>query len=713
MRFVLAFFLCLSASASAPPRLQDAVPIRFEKQPAGSQARWATHGFGYACAFTDRAAFFRAGDRTVRLTFPGANAAAPFEATGPASTNTNYFIGTSYASVPGFARLRRQGIYPGIDVVYYGNGRQIEYDFEIAPGADPSRIRMRFDGADAVRLNERGGIALTLGSREVTQLAPVVYQRTARGEIVGVEARYQMDQRGVARLKLGKYNPTGALVVDPAIVYSDFLNGTTGADAAIAVAHDAQGRIYLAGYTYSTDFPMVGGSYQTTQGGGEDVWVVQVNMAAQGGPAVIYSSYIGGSANDNLTGMTVDSNGVIYLAGTSNSTNFPTTAGAYQSTITANTHVFVTMLDPSQSGTAGLVYSSYIGGSGTDDEGGGIAAAGGKIYVTGFTNSPDFPTVSAYQPAQTATSGGSNAFVAEFDPTQSGSSSLLVSTYLGGSVLDAGRTVAVDSAGKVYVAGYTFSHDFPVTTNAFQANYGTVGDAFLAELDFTAGTLLYSTFLGGSSIDEAKKIVIEPSGQVALTGYTLSPDFPVSQNAYQTRFGGNGNAFLTILDVTKSVQGLVYSSFYGGSGGEVAYDLALDNYGRYYLGGYTLSPDLPVTSDAMNSTSGRGGTDGFVAVIDPAAGIKGLVYGSYVTSDGIQMVNGVDAIPGSTGSPVEMAVAGMTTGNIFGSNGLQNGNTGKFDGFLLVLQIPAPAATPAQVSGDLFGPGSPARYPRR
>jgi hypothetical protein len=713
MRFVLIVLSCIAvssilapaATAGAPAasdraataRLLNAVPLQFEPERGqqrhpGSPVRWSAHGFGYSFGFTDKATILRAGGRALSLTFPGAKPAR-FEGADPSPVATNYFVGHSYLSVPGFHRLRRAGVYPGIDVVYYGHGRQLEYDFEIAPGADPSRIRMRFEGAEALHLNEDGAIVLKLGALEVEQKLPVVYQRTRDGKIIMIAASYRQDKSGDVRLMLGRYNTAEALIVDPVLSYTEYFSSTTGANIPIAVAHDAQGFVYLAGYTYATDLPLIGASYQPQNDGANDIFVVQLNLAASGG-AVLYTTYIGGSGADFLEGMTVDPNGLIYMTGSTQSTDYPTSAGAYTPAITGGTHVFVTVLDPFQAGTAGLLYSTVLGGSGTDDEGTAIAVASGKIYVAGFTNSTDFPNVNAEQQVYDF---DYDAFAAEIDPTQSGAASLLVSTFLGGSADDKARSIAVDSSGNVYVAGYTQSVDFPTTSNAYQPNYVGDQDIFLAELNFNTATLVYSSYFGGSSVDEAKKMLIDSSGRVALTGYTLSRDFPVTQNALQTHFGGSGNAFLTILDLTKANQGLVYSSYYGGSAGEVAYDMALDAFGQYYLCGYTLSLNLPVTTDALSSTSANGGGDGFIAVLNPSAGLNGLVYGSYITGPGAQVVYGVDVInpPSLTASnaPIQLLAVGQSTSSVFPSNEAQNPNPGNTSTFFFVLQLSAPASS--------------------
>jgi len=669
----------------------DILPIRFEPnpdlQPASAAGRvgWVARGQGYAFSFTDHAALLRLADRSVRLSFPGANPARSFEGDDRQRASTNYFVGQRRLSVPAYRRLRERGVYRGIDVVYYGNGGEIEYDFEIAPGADPSRIRMRFDGADSVRINARGEIVLALGSGEVIQRAPVVYQRRASGEIVAVQASYRMARKGVVRLELAGYNRAEPLVVDPTLTYAVYLTGS-GADSGIVLTH-GPGGLYLAGNTFSTDFPATANAAQPANGGSQDVWIMNLDPT-QGANAIVYCTYLGGGADEFVKDMVVDSNGVIYVTGSTDSGAFPVTASALISTNAANTHAFVSMIDPSQ-GASGLIYSTYLGGT-QNDEGDGIAVFQGLIYVTGTTDSPDFPIAgNSYSTVQT---GDFDAFIVVIDPTQSGTASEPYGSFFGGSSEDAGRSIALDAAGNVYIAGVTFSTDLPISANAYQQGYTGGGDAFIAEFNLNSATLIYGTFLGGSSEDEAKKMLIDPAGRIAMAGYTLSPDFPTTKNALQTAFGGVSNAFLAILDPKTSGPGvgLTYSTYYGGSGGEVAYDLKLDSAGRYYLCGYTLSRDLPVTPGALNPTTTGAGYDGFIAVIDPSvAGSGGLVYGSYVTSpDGAQVVYGIDVdLAGN------ISALGVTTSAIYPNGYAPNSLPGKLSAFLMTFTLdPAPSA---------------------
>ncbi len=696
MRFVLASFFCLNVFGAT---FLDTQPVRFEPNPGLSQpnspVKWSARGPGYAFLFLNDSTVLRTSAGAATLTFPGASATAKFKAEHPLSAQINYFRGHEHASVTAYTRLRRAGIYPGIDLVYYGTGHDIEYDFEIAPGADASRIRMRFDGASSARLNDRGEIVLGFSDGEITQRKPVVYQRNASGQITPVPADYILDDHGIARVRLARYDRSQPLVVDPTITYSAYVTGSS-IDTVVAIGHDASGRVYMAGNTFSIDFPVTAQGYQTSFGtttttsgvttttGIQNVWVMQLDPAL-GGSAIVYCSYLGGDAIDTVTQMAVDANGVMFLTGNTDSGTFPVSAGAYNATYSGNFQAFVSEIDPSQQGAAGLIYSTFFGGS-NYDYGQAIAVANNKIYVTGYTTSTDLPLVNAYS---STLNGNSDAFVAEFDPEQAGGASLVASTYLGGSNDDQGHAIAVDSQGNVYVAGQTFSFDFPVTASAEQPGYGADGDVFLAVLNLSNATLSYATYFGGSSVEDVKKILITPAGYVAMTGYTLSSDFPTTVGAYQTTFGGNGNAYLSVLNPNAPAglnQGIVYSTYFGGAGGEVSYDLHQDSAGRFYFGGYTLSPNFPVTSNAMYPNSVGNSIDGFVAVLDTSQGPfspNQLVYSSYITGPGMQVIYGVDV--DQTGT---IYLTGITTNNVFPNAVPPNNFAVKTSVFVMLFTLP-------------------------
>ncbi len=571
--------------------------------------------------------------------------------------------------------MRRTGIYPGIDLLYYSRNGELEYDFEIAPNADPSRIALSFEGADSVRLNDHGDLVLSLAGKELTERAPSVYQRRASGEMVTVEASYRIGQDGVVRFHLGDYDRSAALVIDPAIFYVAFLGGSFG-DVGVSVGHDSLGYIYVGGYTYSSDFPLGGVGYKNTPSGLLDCFLLKLNpYATDPTQVIVYSSYFGGSSDDILASMKVDAVGIMYFTGSTDSTDFPTSGSAYSSTLANLTHAFVVALDSNQDGIQSEIYSSYFGGTTGNEAGEGIFQTNGFIYITGYTTSTDLPTVGAFQ-ASPASSY--DAFVAKFNPAATdGPSSLIFSSYLGGGGQDWGRDIAADNSGLIYVTGSTFSSDFPFTASTAYQNYAGEGDAFLTVIDPNASVVVYSTFFGGNTgFEEAEKILVDPNGKrVAIAGYTLSSDLPKTQNAYQPVMpaasnvdaSGNllgSNGFLAVFDMTVQTpgKGLVYGTYLGGFGGEVIYDMKRDARGRYYLCGYTLSRNFPVTGSALNTASAGGGLDGFVTVLDPAA-TQQLVYSSYVTSKGTQTVYGVDIDAKGT-----VWITGLATGSIFPAN---------------------------------------------
>ncbi len=657
-------------SKVSPTSVLPRPPIRFEPhvgRSAPASPAWSAHGLGYSLAFTADATRFRLGERTLGLRFLGADPSATFEAAAPYSVPTQYFTAAFRGSVQSYRRLRRHQVYPGIDVVYYGTGDNLEYDFEIAPGADPSRIRLRFDGADHLRMALNGDLQLDLGSQTLTQHLPVVYQVAADGQREPVHAEYQIEANRDVTLRLDRYDVSAPLVIDPVITFATYLPGTNNT-VGVAIGHDAQGYIYLAGNTSAQDFVSTPNAFFGVNRGTQNTWLMKINPAATSGDQVIvYSTYFGGTLIDSLKDMAVDpATGFVYLTGSTTSTDLLVTGSAAQATLTGTTNAFVAVFDPTQFGPSSLLYATYLGGTAMDVPY-GIATHNGNAYITGSTTSQDFPVVNATFPSS---QGGTDMFITELNPRLSGASSIIASGYYGGAGLDYGASVAVDAAGFVYVAGVTFSSNITITAAPYQANTNGSGEAFLVKLALEAPLIIYSTYLGGSGTDSANKVLIDPAGRVAIAGTTSSANFPITQNAYQSALGGPNaatppaatNAFLSILDLTlPPAQSLVYSTFFGGSVLEVPYSLRLDANGTYYLGGFTLSPDLPVSQNALNTVSDKGGFDGFIALINPSKPpLNSLLYSSYVTGPGSQIVYGVDFDASGT-----VYSTGFATGNIY------------------------------------------------
>jgi hypothetical protein len=695
-----------NTDARISANLLRSVPLRFEQD---AQQRWIAHGPGYAMRFDRDATALRLGDRVVRLSFAGSNPRAGFEPSAPLKTPINYFVGKSYRSAAGYSRLTRTSVYRGIDVAYYGDGERLEYDFELRPGANPSLIRMRFEGADGLTVNDRGDIVLKLGASEIVQRAPVVYQRGPSEEVTAVESRYRLLSDGAIGVELGEYNRAEAVVIDPAVLYALYLT-STNASAGMAVAVDSQGLVYLGGYTYSGDFPIGSNGYklfpETTD---RNAWIWKLNPFTTPDNALIYSTYFGGNLDTDLKGMVVDNNGVVYFGGTTIASDLPTSSNAF-STGLANTNAtnegYVAAIDTTKSGADGLVYSTYYAGS-MITQVNGVATLGGKIYATGFVNSNDLPL--AGNSFQSMQSNGYDAFVAEFDPSQSGTASLVYASYLGGYLTDVGNSIAVDKRGLIYVAGSTLSTDFPTTTNAYEPIYAGAGDGFLAQIDPVAGVLMDCTYLGGSGADVATNVLVEPSGHVAVAGYTSSTDLPVTANAAQAVNGGavqhlaTNDAFVMSLNLAAQSRAttLVYSSYYGGMDDEITYGFSLDPAGRYYISGYTLSQNLPVTAGALQPASIGNNIDGFLAVIDPASA---LTYGSYITGPGYQTAYAV-----ATDASGNAYVTGLATSDVFGGNPAKPDSPGTIDVFFSVISVIPAASGSVRLTRErtqVYGPGS-------
>jgi hypothetical protein len=584
----------------------------------------------------------------------------------------NYFIGDDPAkwrtSVPTYARVRYRGVYPGVDLVYYGNQRQLEYDFVVAPGTDPKPIRLRFAGARELRLGADGDLVVMVAGGALTFHKPVVYQ-VVDGQRKTVVGSFALLARHTVGFRLGSYDRRKPLVIDPVLAYSTYLGGSDW-DEAHAIAVDVAGNVYVAGFTYSQDFPLTQGAFQTTNHW-KSAFVTKLNPA---GSALVYSTYLGGSGavyGDIAYGLAVDGSGNAYIAGQAGSTDFPVTPGAFQTTnheVGDGLNAFVTKLNPTGSA---LLYSTYLGGSGGGGPGDvayGLAVDGsGNAYITGVASYSDFPvTPGAFQTSNHSLYY-SNAFVTKLDAS---GSALVYSTYLGGSDGngDAANALAVDVSGNAYITGQAYSSDFPVTPGAFQTTnhaasaVGNRLNAFVTKLNPTGSALIYSTYLGGSdgevctagTGDVANGLAVDSSGNAYVAGSTWSADFPVTQGAFQTTNHDAeetwqtcvSKAFVTKLNPTGTA--LVYSTYlggtyWGGSVGDGANGVAVDGTGDAYITGFTGSKDFPVTQGAFqttNSASALGESNAFVTKLNPTG--SALVYSTYLGGSGNDNGAGLD-----------------------------------------------------------------------
>jgi hypothetical protein len=482
-------------------------------------------------------------ESVLRMKLRGANPAPAVKGEDEMGVKTNYFIGNEpekwQTNVARYERVRYEQVYPGIDMIYYGEQQQLEYDFEVAPGADARRIALEFTGVRRLKIERRtGDLVLKTAGGEVRQQRPVAYQEVG-GERREVACRYVMQGTRKVGIEVSGYDRTKRLVIDPVLSYSTYLGGN-GEDYGFGIAVDSSGHAYVTGWTSSTDFPTLN-EYQTWRSN-FDAFVTKLDTNASGAASLLYSTYLGGNGGDYGDGIAVDASGIAYVTGSAGP-NFPT-LNPYQTNYRSYGDVFVTKLDTNASGAASLLYSTYLGGSEFEESGNLALDSSGKVYVTGYTQSTDFPTLNEYQTAQV----GSDVYVTKLDTNISGAASLLYSTYLGGNGGDYGYGITVDASGIAYVTGETDSSDFP-TLNEYQT-YQVGRDAFVTKLDTNASgvaSLLYSTYLGGSSHDIGFGIAVDASGNAYVIGYTQSTDFP-TLNEYQTAYqNGLIDTFVTKL----------------------------------------------------------------------------------------------------------------------------------------------------------------------
>jgi hypothetical protein len=653
-----------SALAASDARISESygkLPLHFEANQgqAHEDVRFLARGHGYGLYLTageavlvltrsdaKRDAQPQAKPAALRMSLVGAARKPLLSGRDELPGKANYFIGKDQSkwrtNVPTYAKVRYRGVYPGIDLLYYGNQRQLEYDFVVAPGADPKKIVLGFKGADKLEIDAQGELVLHVGGSEIRQHKPVVYQ-----EIGGV--RREIDGgyvlKGAKRVgfQLAAYDRNRPLIIDPVVLsYSTYLGGSNN-DRGSGIAVDGSGNAYVTGGTTSTNFPTEFGGLQracagTFCGGGE-AFVTKLNPT---GSALIYSTYLGGTGQDmGGFSIAVDLAGNAYVTGSTESGDFPTTVGAYQRVQRGFTNAFITKLNPTGSA---LIYSTLLGGD-NFNSGSGIAVdAAGSAYVTGRTSSNIFPTTAgAFQ--MTFAGGGffaGDAFVTKLDPA---GSTPIYSTYLGGSGSDEAWGIALDSEGNAYVTGRTQSKNFPTTAGAYQPalRSGATGNAFVTKLNTTGSAAVYSTYLGGSrtefdfgSADEAFGIAVDIAGNAYVTGETISTDFPTTSGAFQPAkrnvvrdvlLGGTTtDGFVTKLDPTGSA--LVYSTYLGGSESDHGRGIAVDSSGNAYVTGWTRSIDFPTTVEAVRPIRGDASVDAFVTKLNQDGST--LVYSTYL-----------------------------------------------------------------------------------
>ncbi|MCC6586295.1 MAG: SBBP repeat-containing protein [Bryobacterales bacterium] len=598
---------------------------------------------------------------------------SPVEGFNMLPSRSEYYKGTSRQSVEHYSAVRYRNIYPAIDLVYHGRGREIEYDFIVNPGADHSRIRLQFGGADEICETKSGDLVLRVGKDYIIQRAPVAYQDLPTGRRP-VQASYRvLPDRSIA-FHLGQFDETKPITIDP-VLSATYLGGT-GADVATATVYDNQGGLWVTGYTFSTDFPNFGDPFSAENKANTDVFVARYHPNG----TLDYITYLGGDNDDRATAIAVDQGGAAWITGYTASTNFPTAGGSNQTSNAGVRDIFISRINlAGDRGTGSLWYSTYLGGALTDVANAIAVAPDGNVWIAGYTTSIDFPLIGTS--AQAANRGGYDAIVARVDPL-AGSNSVIYSTYFGGTSTDVATGITA-TGNRVLFTGYTMSEDFPTTGDTVQPAYAGRGDAFIASLDSTKVGLDafdYGTYFGGADTDIAYNIRTDTTGRVYLTGYTMSTDFPVTGTAYQAQKNGDADAFLARLDLSRpAASSLTYSTFYGGNSTDIAYGLAVDNAGRVAISGYTYSNSMPTARPAQAAFGG--GFDAFVSYINPnVPGPNGLLFGTYFGGAGTEVAYSV-----SLDNRGNMAVTGFTTsaeGISAGPDPVQQSSAGFSDGFV-------------------------------
>ncbi|MFO0984366.1 MAG: hypothetical protein U1E76_22015 [Planctomycetota bacterium] len=658
---------------------------------------------------------------SVFLTFEGASRNVVVDGIDPVPGRYHYFLGKDTSrwrtNVPGYSTLRYRGLYAGVDVMVREHEARLEYDLILGPGAELDQIVVRCEGSEALCVDERGALLIETPAGRLEQQRPHTYQIGPAGEHLPVDCSFRLLDESRFGFEVVDRRDDLALVVDPGLVFSTFLGGT-GDDVATAVAVDPTGALLVTGDTESADFPTTPGAYDTsfngTGGYFGDVFVTKVSAD---GTILLYSTFLGGLADDAATGIAIDATGAALVTGWTNSADFPATPGAYETTLGGGADAFLASV--SADGSA-LQFATFLGGSGDEFTRGIALDAAGAALVTGLTDSADFPTsAGAYD---TSWNGGQDAFVAKlsadgrtlafgtllggtrddwanaiaadatgaafvtgttygagfpttpgaYDTIGNGNYEMFISklspdgTSLGystftGPCCSSSHAITVDASGAAVVTGQTDASGFPTTPGAYDRSYNGADDAFVLKLSADGSSVLAGTYLGGAWSDCARGIAIDGTGAILVVGNTYSPGFPTSTGAYGTSFNGVGDGFAARLsaDLTR----LTYSTFLGGSGDEWATAVAGDAAGEMIVAGKTMSADF-VTTPAAYDTSFNGVQDAFLAKVVPCSTAFWQNYGS-----GWPGTNGVPSLV-SAGNPVQCAPITLTLGNSLGSSTL-------------------------------------------
>lgn len=589
----------------------------------------------------------------LEIDFLGSDGAQQVTGLEPLATVSNYFVGDDPArwrtGVPHVGRVTLGRVYPHIDATFYGTDRQLEYDFVVQPGGDPSRIALDLSGADRLHVNTEGDLVMRVGLADFVQRRPIAYQPVEDGTRRPVDVEYRLRDEHVVEFVVAAYDQRQPLVIDPVLVYSTYLGGSSAEypggsfSFAAPAALDTSGNLIVTGSTASTDFPLAG-----TAPASSNIFVAKFNAT---GSALLFATYLGGSGTEDKSSIAIDATGALYVAANTTSGNLPVTSGAFDNSFGGVADAFVAKL----TSVGALTYLTYLGGT-QDDSVEAIAVnAAGNAFVTGSTQSTDFPIASAFQAVK---STDYDAFVTKLNPTGSG---LVFSTYLGGGDIDSGYSIAVDTTSAVYVAGQTFSANFP-TASPLQGTRSGAADVFVTKLASSGTSLTYSTYLGGTGAsDENAKLAIDAAGNVYLAGFTTSADFPAgagtpAQAVKSTGFDG----FVAKLNTAGSA--LVYRTFLGGTGTDTILGIAVDRYTNVYVTGFTTSANFPTAGQAWDTVLG-GPQDAFVTKVNATGST--FKYSSYLGGTAGAIDGSDSGIGVVVDTPGNAYVTGWTRSNNF------------------------------------------------
>ena len=679
-----------------------------------SEVRFTAHGDGYRLFLTDTEAVLAASipisqldapavptrleptpaarRAVVRMKMLGSNPSPTARGLEPLPGRSHYLRGNDpnawRTNVPHYRRVRFDGVYPGIAVEYYEKQRQIEYDFIVEPHANPSDIRFAFEGVGTLRWSDDDALIYGESGSELRLSEPFVYQ-TIDGRLQQIESRYAANRNGELTFELAEYRSDLPLVIDPVLGYSTLLRGG-GDDNGGDIDVDGKGDAYVIGTTESLDFP-VSDPMQPQNAGGQDVFVSKVNAT---GSLLIYSTYLGGSMNEFGDDIVVDGSGNAYIGGRTFSDNFPVVS-ALQPVSLIGLDGFVAKLDPTGSS---LLFSTYLGGNGRDAVFGIDLDSDGDIYVTGNTDSTNFPVAAAFQPMLMENRDKTDAFVTRMT---SDGSRLVYSTYFGGTETESASAIAVDGDGNAHITGTTFSDDFP-TVNPIQPALNGSSDAYLTTFS-PAGGPLFSTFLGGSKIETGFGIDTDSDGNAYLIGRSLSADFPVV-NALQPALSNpsNSDAFVTKYNLGDQGPGIAYSTYLGTPMGDSGFDIAVDSQGHAHITGIA-GPGFPLVDPLPEVTFDRGM---FVAEIGGAG--TPLVFSSYLSFNAFGKGIAVDARGGVyvTGELPRATSLPFTPGAIDPRNPRRPISENSFVSKIADEAVFLSTVSAASFSGTQFAPGA-------